>query len=309
MSSLEKGVFENFTKFLGKHLSRGLFCNEAAGCRPATSLNRECFRRNENEIASEEIPKSSVISNETDSPDCTSTEPVIGNEEDQLNHLRRKFSKYEAQFAALKSFTMDELLEIKNKTENLISEWHKNCFTNLNDEIKLMKEELLSKNLIIKILAGNTYTSINNIDISPSRNSPLQNVVVNLKKPVKKGNDIDFQISTSDGLINLTVGEPSREEVGQVRQLHTANCQKKKSALPHKNLSRRPPAVINKKPENQHNFQRVKHFAINDSNICHEEFRLRNRRKSKRIKMFSDSIPKRIRIRQLRGINITRRSV
>ena len=58
MSSLKKGVFENFTKLLGKHLSRGLFCNEAAGCRPATSINRECFRRNENEIASEEIPKS-----------------------------------------------------------------------------------------------------------------------------------------------------------------------------------------------------------------------------------------------------------
>ena len=55
--------------------------------------------------------------------------------------------------------------------------------------------------------------------------------------------------------------------------------------------------MINKKPENRHNFQRVKHHAINDRNIRHEESRLGNRRKSKRI-MFSDSIPKGIRIRE-----------
>ena len=41
--------------------------------------------------------------------------------------------------------------------------------------------------------------------------------------------------------------------------------------------------MINKKPEHQHNFQRVKHDAIDDRNIGHEESRLGNRRKSKRI--------------------------
>ena len=56
--------------------------------------------------------------------------------------------------------------------------------------------------------------------------------------------------------------------------------------------------MINKRPESQHNFQRVKHHAINDRNIRHEESRLRNKRKSKRIIMFSDSIPKGIRIRK-----------
>ena len=54
--------------------------------------------------------------------------------------------------------------------------------------------------------------------------------------------------------------------------------------------------MINKRPENQHNFQRVKHHTINDRNIRHEESRLRNKRNSKRIIMFSDSIPKGIRI-------------
>ena len=129
-------------------------------------------------------------------------------------------------------------------------------------------------------------------------NSPLQNDVVNLKKPVKEGNDIDFQISTSNRFNHLTVDEPSREEVGQLGELHIANRQYKKSALPPKNLNRRPSVVINKNTENQHNFQKVKHHAVNDRNIRYEESRLRNRKKSKRIIMFSDSIPKGIRIRE-----------
>ena len=134
------------------------------------------------------------------------------------------------------------------------------------DEIKLLKEEISSKNLIIKISAENTYNFDNNINISPCRcgnfqninsrcldrlNSPLQNDVVNLKKPVKESNDIDFQISTSNRFNHLTVDEPSREEVGQVGQLHTTNRQNKKSALLHINLYGKPPVVVNKKPENQ----------------------------------------------------------
>ena len=56
------------------------------------------------------------------------------------------------------------------------------------------------------------------------------------------------------------------------------------------------PVLINKKPKNQQNFQRVNHHAANDHNIDHEESLLRNRRKIKRIIMFSDNIPKGIRI-------------
>ena len=91
------------------------------------------------------------------------------------------------------------------------------------------------------------------------------------KETGKRSNDIDFQISTSNSRFNyLTVDEPSREEVGQVDQLRKANRPNKKSALTHKKLNRRPPVEINKKPENQHNFQRVKHHAINDRNIRHD---------------------------------------
>ena len=102
------------------------------------------------EIAPEKIPKSPAISNEIDTTDCTSTEPVIESEADQLNHLLRKFPKYEAQFAMI----MDEILEVKNKIERINSEESKNCCTNLRDEIKYLKEEI-SRYLNIKILAKN----------------------------------------------------------------------------------------------------------------------------------------------------------
>ena len=61
-------------------------------------------------------------------------------------------------------------MEVKNKSESLNSEESKNCYTNLKDEIKLLKEEISSKNLNIKILAENTYNSGNN----KSNNSPCR---------------------------------------------------------------------------------------------------------------------------------------
>ena len=57
---------------------------------------------------------------------------------------------------------MDEILEVKNKIERLNLEESKNYSTNLRDEIKYLKEKISSKNLIIKILAENTYNSGNN---------------------------------------------------------------------------------------------------------------------------------------------------
>ena len=104
---------------------------------PAGCDSFSLSKKDNHEIVSEEIPKSPIISNEIDTPDCTSTEPVIEKEEDQLNHLRRKFSKHEAQFAMM----MNELLEVKNEIERLNSEDSKNCCANLRDEIKYLKED------------------------------------------------------------------------------------------------------------------------------------------------------------------------
>ena len=141
-SSISKNAIENFISQLTK---QKIIINKKtpAGC-DSFSLSK----KDNHEIVSEEIPKSPVISNEIDSLDCISTEPVIEKVEDQLNHLRRKFSMNETQFVM-----MNELLEVNNKIERLNSEDSKNCCTNLRDEIKHLKEEMLSKNLIIKILA------------------------------------------------------------------------------------------------------------------------------------------------------------
>ena len=146
-------------------------------------------------------------------------------------------------------------MEVKNKIERINSEDSKNCCTNLKNEIKYLKEEISSKNLIIKILAENTYNSGNNkINICPCRcgnfqnlnsrcsdrlSCPLQNDLANLKNPAKEGNDIGCQISTSNRFNLLTLDEPSREEVRQVGQ-HQANRQNKKSMSSSENVKRRP---------------------------------------------------------------------
>ena len=59
---------------------------------PAGCDSFSLTKKDNHEIAPEEIPNYPVISNEIDTPDCTSTEPVIENEEDQLNHLLKNFS-------------------------------------------------------------------------------------------------------------------------------------------------------------------------------------------------------------------------
>ena len=128
-SNINKNGTENFISQLTK---QKIIINKKtpAGC-DSFSLSK----KDNHEIFSEKIPKSPAISNEIDTP--TSTEPVIEKEEDQLNHLCRKFSKHEAQFPMM----MNELLEAKNKIERLNSEDSKSCCTNLRDEIKYLKEK------------------------------------------------------------------------------------------------------------------------------------------------------------------------
>ena len=159
-SNINESAIENFILQLTK---QKIIINKKT---PAGCNSFSLTKKDNHEIVPEETPKAPVISNEIDTPDCTSIEPVVENEEDQLNHLLRKFSKHEAQFAMM----MDEILEVKNKIERLNLEESKNCSTNLRDEIKYLKEKISSKNLIIKILAENTY----NIGNNKSNNCPCR---------------------------------------------------------------------------------------------------------------------------------------
>ena len=106
-SNINNNAIKNFISQLTK---QKIIINKKtlAGC-DSFSLSK----RDNHEIVSEEIPKSPVISNEIDTP--TSIEPVIEKGEDQLNHLRRKFSKHAGQFAIM----MNELLDVKNKIKRL----------------------------------------------------------------------------------------------------------------------------------------------------------------------------------------------
>ena len=108
--NINKNGIENFILQLTK---QKIIINKTtpAGC-DSFSLNK----KDNHEIVSKDILISPIISNEIDTPDYTSTEPVIKKEEDQLNHL---LSKHESQIVELKSFITDELLEVKNKIKSL----------------------------------------------------------------------------------------------------------------------------------------------------------------------------------------------
>ena len=70
-SNINKNAIENFISQLTK---QKIIINKMtpAGC------DSFCLTKKDNhEIVSEEVPRSPVISNEIDTPDCTSTEPVI----------------------------------------------------------------------------------------------------------------------------------------------------------------------------------------------------------------------------------------
>ena len=83
--NITKNAIENFISQLTRQKNI-INKKTLAGC-DSFSLSK----KDNHEIVSEKIFKSPVISNEIDTPDCSSTEPVIEKEEDQLNQLCRKF--------------------------------------------------------------------------------------------------------------------------------------------------------------------------------------------------------------------------
>ena len=79
---------------------------------------------------------------------------------DSDNDLKGEVNNNTANFSAFKSFVLDELHKIKDKIYNL------GFVENLKEEIKFLREEVSSKNLIIKVLAEN----INNHENLKSNN-------------------------------------------------------------------------------------------------------------------------------------------
>ena len=87
---------------------------------------------------------------------------------DSDNDLKGEVNNNTANFSAFKSFVLDELHKIKDKIYNLgVQNPDGSGFVeNLKEEIKFLREEVSSKNLIIKVLAEN----INNHENLKSNN-------------------------------------------------------------------------------------------------------------------------------------------
>ena len=91
------------------------------------------------------------------------------NDSDRFNNLKGEIKNNTANFAAFKSFVLDELHKIKEKVYNLgiQNPDGSSLVENLKEEIKFLREEISSTSLIIKILAEN----INNHENLKSNNS------------------------------------------------------------------------------------------------------------------------------------------
>ena len=87
---------------------------------------------------------------------------------DSDNDLKGEVNNSTANFSAVKSFVLDELHKIKDKIYNLgVQNPDGSGFVEkLKEEIKFLREEISSTNLIIKVLAEN----INNHEILKSNN-------------------------------------------------------------------------------------------------------------------------------------------
>ena len=105
------------------------------------------------------LPDITPVDVETPSP--VDIETSTKRDSDRFNNLKGEVNNNTVNFDAFKSFTLDELHEIKEKVYNLgiQNPAGSGLVENLKEEIKFLREETSSKNLIIKILAEN----INNL--------------------------------------------------------------------------------------------------------------------------------------------------
>ena len=92
-----------------------------------------------------------------ENPNCTAVEASTKSDSDRYNNLNGKVNNNTTNFAAFKSFLLDELHEIKEKVYNLgiQNPEQSGLVDNLKVEIKFWREEIYSKSLIIKKFAEN----------------------------------------------------------------------------------------------------------------------------------------------------------
>ena len=254
----------------------------------------------------------------TDKPTNDNSNTSVSNDESNLSKkqldelaLKESILNINAELMAIKSFVMDELYSFNKTLDRIRTE---QCDqTKFIQEMKNLTEENHTKTLIIKTLSDNLNT------VTKQQNRAIDNFNSNTNQFRNFENSCDFQnpkksapISRRNNLANITEG--IRVSPNQYQLLEHNNIQYniidendnntdnimmnpivKESVQA---IKRRPNVVTNNNPENQSLFNRkptVK-ATVPGENTYSEV--TRNRNKSN-VLIFSDSIPKGIKMYQL----------
>ena len=121
---------------------------------------------------------------DTETSSCILADASTKSDSDRFNDLKGEVSDSTANFSAFNSFFLDEIHKIKGKVYNLRIQNPdgSDLAENLKEEIKISREEISSKSLIIKILAEN----INNHENLKSNNSLYNDITYRNKKTLSQ---------------------------------------------------------------------------------------------------------------------------
>ena len=260
-----------------------------------------------------------------ETPNCILVETYTKSDRDRFNNLKGEVNRNTANFAAFKSFVLDELHEIKEKVYNfgIQNPVGRGLVENLKEEIKFLREKITSKSLIIKILIeninnhenlksnnslyndftyGNNKTKSknynNNLSNTPETDFNIRNNFVEGKDACSnKANFMNSNIPTYNRFDKLRTVENTQNDtkiddvievdVSKARQIPFVKSSKS-------TVNKRPGVVINKYPENQHIFGKVNINAKRAHETYTDAAHGNIKKDTRKIIMFTDSIPRAI---------------
>ena len=236
---------------------------------------------------------------------------------DRFNNLKGEIKNNTANFAAFKSFVLNELHKIKEKVYNLgiQNPDGSSLAENLKEEIKFLREEISSTSLIIKILAENinnhenlksnnslyndfTYgnkntkskSCNNNLSNTPEINFNVRyNFVENKHARSNKANFMNFNIPISNRFDKLRTVENTQND-GKINDVIEIDVSKTRRIPLKGTVKTRPDVVtINK---DQHIFGKENINAKCRQETYSDDIHGIIKKDTRKIIMFTDSIPR-----------------
>ena len=226
--------------------------------------------------------------------------------------LKNSILNMNAELMALKSFVMDELYGLNKNIDRVRIE---QCDqTNFMEGMKKMLEESKTKTEIIKTLSDNvniiatSYRNISKIKKSQhtdkldfyekqTTNDDFRQSRKSAKNSNSENRFVAEPINVSKNLFNMLEHNESNSIHFDIddEPITTKNLTEIQNHLKLQNVKRRPPVVVNQNPENQSVF--TKKRTLPGESLYSEA--VKSKPNNQNIKIFSDSIAKGIRIRQL----------